>query len=200
MVELDTHYPDFDVLASEKEWDSNTKEIVKKRLGPFPENKFFNSKEATFISIIAQHIAYDGREDITAWIVHHLDTKLYSGIGEDQRKFGIPPAKDLIRNGLKALDRGAQLLYKKDFGSIQKNEQYNLILDLAKGTAPKVPEWSKAPQKEFFKKLASMIISAYYSHPDIWSEIGYAGPAYPRGYIRVELEITDPWEAKRNGK
>ncbi|KQX56587.1 hypothetical protein ASD40_04085 [Paenibacillus sp. Root444D2] len=30
----------------------------------------------------------------------------------------------------------------------------------------------------------------------VWSEIGYAGPAYPRGYVRTQLGQLDPWEAQ----
>jgi hypothetical protein len=53
------------------------------------------------------------------------------------------------------------------------------------------------PAKELFYKLLTESVAAYYSHPTVWSEIGYAGPAYPRGYVRTEWGITDPWEAKR---
>lgn len=200
MTELRSHYPGYNVMLFENEWDSTTKEIVKKRLGPFTQNKFFSSKEAIYISIIAQHITYDDRENIIAWIVHHFDEKLYSQIGEGQRKPTTPPEKKLIRDGLRALDRVSKLVYKKDFGSLKKDEQVQILDQLAEGTAPQVPDWSNVPQKELFKKLSTTIVSAYYSHPDIWSEIGYPGPAYPRGYIRIELNITDPWEAKSNGK
>jgi hypothetical protein len=29
------------------------------------------------------------------------------------------------------------------------------------------------------------VLSAFYSHPWAWNEIGYGGPAYPRGYMRL---------------
>ena len=29
------------------------------------------------------------------------------------------------------------------------------------------------------------ILSAFYSHPWAWNEIGFGGPAYPRGYMRL---------------
>jgi len=51
---------------------------------------------------------------------------------------------------------------------------------------------------DFFKQLLHDTVSAYYSHPLVWSDIGYGGPAYPRGYVRVEKGLTDPWEAKAN--
>ena len=28
-------------------------------------------------------------------------------------------------------------------------------------------------------------LGAFYSHPWAWNEIGFGGPAYPRGYIRM---------------
>lgn len=30
-----------------------------------------------------------------------------------------------------------------------------------------------------------MTLSAFYSHPWAWNEIGFGGPAYPRGYMRL---------------
>ena len=37
--------------------------------------------------------------------------------------------------------------------------------------------------------------SAYYAHPTAWSEIGFGGPASPRGYVRMDENRRDPWEA-----
>ncbi len=34
-----------------------------------------------------------------------------------------------------------------------------------------------------------------YSHPHAWSEIGFGGPANPRGYVRMTFDRRDPWKA-----
>ena len=44
-------------------------------------------------------------------------------------------------------------------------------------------------------------LACFYSHPWAWNEIGFGGPAYPRGYSRFgspELEPADrePWEGR----
>jgi hypothetical protein len=39
------------------------------------------------------------------------------------------------------------------------------------------------------------IVRAYYAHPAAWSEIGFGGPASPRGYVRLAAGRQDPWEA-----
>jgi hypothetical protein len=36
--------------------------------------------------------------------------------------------------------------------------------------------------------------TAFYSHPWAWNEIGFGGPAYPRGYKNLGLDRREPWE------
>ena len=44
MKEKRTHYPAYDVLANQEEWDAHTKEIVLARLGP-SQAQFFRGKK-----------------------------------------------------------------------------------------------------------------------------------------------------------
>jgi hypothetical protein len=40
-----------------------------------------------------------------------------------------------------------------------------------------------------------MILSGFYSHPWAWNEIGFGGPAYPRGYMRLgPVSSLEPFE------
>ena len=57
--------------------------------------------------------------------------------------------------------------------------------------------WGDLPAGGFFlHHLLKDVVSIYYSHPAAWSEIGYGGPAGPRGYARLGFDERDPWEAK----
>lgn len=197
MTDIKSHYPDYNVLDSINEWDAHTKEVVLKRLGPFPEKRFLQEQEVRKLRLIIKHLVYDQRDDIFDWILSYMDQRLHSEIGENQRKPGTPPEKILIREGLKALDSLSTMLYQKSFEEAAVQEQFAMLASLQLGKAATIPEWTRIPQKDLFNKLLDMIISTYYSHPTIWSEIGYGGPAYPRGYYRIELGWTDPWEAKR---
>jgi hypothetical protein len=40
------------------------------------------------------------------------------------------------------------------------------------------------------------ILAAFYSHPWAWNEIGFGGPAYPRGFMRLGqgAEGLEPFE------
>jgi len=197
MTAKTTHYPSYDVMALKDEWDSHTKEIVLKRQGPFPKAKFLKKHESMMLALIAQHIVYDNRSEILAWVLHHIDQKLQNKIGEAQRKPGTSPEKVLVRQGLKAMDKLSKQKNDKLFADLGMQEQFELLAAMQLGQAEQIPEWSKIPQKDLFKKLSELIVGAYYSHPTVWSEIGYGGPAYPRGYVRVEFGLADPWEAKQ---
>ncbi|MEG6616675.1 gluconate 2-dehydrogenase subunit 3 family protein [Peptococcaceae bacterium 1198_IL3148] len=200
MVTLPSHYTNYDVMNLADEWDDHTKKIVTQRLAPFPTPGALNEAEVRTVKIIASHLIYDDRDQVLAYIVHHLDSKLSAKTGESQRKVGSPKERDLILHGLKALDLLAQDLYQLPFAEADTQAQLNMLEMLQQGQVPQITDWSLCPPKELFKKLLSIIVDAYYSHPIIWSEIGYGGPAYPRGYVRVELGLTDPWEAKKDGQ
>lgn len=193
----ETHYPGYDVTAAQEHWDAYTREIVLKRLGPFPKKRFLNDHEERMLRVIMRHLVYDDREDIFDWIAYFIDERLHTEIGEHHRKPTAPPEKVLVRDGLKAIDNLSKTLHNKDFVSADTKEQFAMLAALQMRKAASIPDWAAVPQRDLFDKLLGLVVSAYYSHPAVWSEIGYGGPAYPRGYYRIELGFIDPWEAKR---
>ena len=53
--------------------------------------------------------------------------------------------------------------------------------------------------KHAFQLVMRQACSAFYAHPWAWNEIGFGGPAYPRGYAvfaSAHLDDTEPWEGK----
>jgi hypothetical protein len=38
--------------------------------------------------------------------------------------------------------------------------------------------------------------TAFYSHPSAWEEIGFPGPAYPRGYKNAGVDSLEPYEVR----
>ena len=40
------------------------------------------------------------------------------------------------------------------------------------------------------------ICGTYYAHPYAWDEIGFGGPAYPRGYFALNNGAPEPWETR----
>ncbi len=47
--------------------------------------------------------------------------------------------------------------------------------------------------------MTRAMLSAFYSHPWAWNEIGFGGPAYPRGYARIGAGQRESWEPESPG-
>jgi hypothetical protein len=134
------------------------------------------------------------------YVVHHFDSMLKASIGESQRKVSVPKQSILIRDGLSLLDQACTETYGSSFDDLKEEAKKEVISELILGNLSLQREQKNIPVKDFMQKILNEATAAYYSHPIIWSEIGYAGPAYPRGYVRTEFRLTDPWEAKKNDK
>ncbi len=191
------HYRGYDVMREAEAWDDHTREIVKKRLEPPPPLKLLRPDEAVILGAVAATLMDEDRPDITGYVVSEIDGRLAGAVGEGQRKVEAPPEADLVRRGLAALEAVARGDYGSGFPDLQIVQRQDILGRVERGEFPDAGLWQGLPQKELFQKLLDLSVEACYSHPALWSRIGHGGPAYPRGYVRTELNLTDPWEARR---
>ena len=56
--------------------------------------------------------------------------------------------------------------------------------------------WLELPVTRAWSVAMRAILAAFYSHPWAWNEIGFGGPAYPRGYMRLGIGQKEPWEGE----
>lgn len=194
-----THYPNFNVLDQADAWDPHTREIVLRRMEPPPPPRHLNAAEQRTLRAVLQHLLAESRPALLNFVIAYFDDKVKPGetIGESQRPVGAPPQRDLIIQGLAALDAVAQQRHAALFPDCTHEQQFAIVAALQKGQLEAVPELDGVPQKALFKKILGLAVQAFASHPTVWSEMGYAGPAYPRGYYRIERGVADPWEAQR---
>lgn len=197
-----SHYIHFNVMDENDHWDPHTREIVEKRLTyhQFPKDTPLNYQEVHTLYTLCATLLDETREQVLSYMVHHFHTKLTSDIGEAQRKKGIPKASLLIGEGLLALNLFCMNQYNNFFHSVDDGIRKDLITKMMQGNLSLETSSRKIPVQEFIKKILIEAVASYYSHPQTWSEIGYAGPAYPRGYVRSELGLTDPWEARKTNE
>lgn len=195
MAESKYHYPSFDVMKERENWDDHTREIVEKRL---QQSKYQNLSldESILLTQLCAQLLDDTRDSVLHYVVSHFDSQIGSDIGENQRKANVPKASVLIRGGIRAIDQYCTLTYGQQFAGIKDEEKRAILTKMMENNIQLSADGVDIPAKELFNKLLSEAVSAYYSYPTVWSEIGYAGPAYPRGYVRSELGLRDPWEAK----
>ncbi|RNB83528.1 gluconate 2-dehydrogenase subunit 3 family protein [Brevibacillus panacihumi] len=191
-----SRYPGYDVWEEHPHWDDHTKKIVGSRRTPQVSYSFFSQGEALLMQTVVSVLVNDHRLEVLTYVTQHLDESLASPIGEAQRKVGVLPKKQLYRKGLAGVDAESHARYGVDYVVLKKEEQQAVLQALAEGETKAADAWSEVDSVTFFKRVLREAVDAYYSHPLVWSDIGYGGPAYPRGYVRVEKGLTDPWEAK----
>lgn len=194
-----SHYPAFDVLAEREAWDEYTRSIILRRTGPPEALQFLTGPEEASLAAALGPLLAEDRAPILAFLTAHFDRRLSSHVGEGQRQGDVPPEADLVRGGLVALDAVAQVRHGRAFADCAAQARFEMLAALQKGQLEAVPEFQGVPQQALFQKLLTLAAEAYASHPTVWSEMGYAGPAYPRGYYRLGRGVLDPWEARGEG-
>lgn len=197
-------YPGYDVLAKRDtpSWDETTRQAVDKRLAMPDEPRFLTTLEWQTLVAICDRIVPQPKDRPPIPVAALIDHKLRLDSGDGFRNARLPPLREAWRTGLAALAAEAQHAYGMRFHEINPVEQDDLLRQAQAGELHH-PAWRGMPAKLFFKeRLMTDILHAYYSHPTAWNEIGFGGPASPRGYVRMGFDRRDPWEAAeaKNGE
>jgi hypothetical protein len=190
-------YPGYDVLSkrSTPSWNEQTRRVITRRLAVDPEPRFFSAEEFETVVAIAARIVPQqmGRPPIP--VAALVDQNLHQGVSDGYRLAGMPREGDAWRLALKALDTEAEAAYGAGFHTLPDGLQVSLLQRMERGELQSAAWGSMRPQDFFKKRMAKDIVLAYYAHPTAWSEIGWGGPASPRGYVRLDFDDRDPWEA-----
>lgn len=190
-------YPGYDVLSKRlgASWNEQTRRVISRRLAIGAEPHFFTTEEFQTVISIAARIVPQPTARPPIPVAALVDEKLARGASDGYRVAGMPREGDAWRLGLKALDAESRSAYGKRFHDLAEGLQNSLLARMQRGEL-KSPEWASMSPKDFFKKrMAHDLVFAYYAHPSAWSEIGWGGPASPRGYVRLDFNERDPWEA-----
>jgi hypothetical protein len=191
-------YRGYDVLDkwNSESFDDTTRGVLRARLESIPPRRFFTEPEWQLLeALVARILPQPDRAEpvpITPWI----DAQLHAGVQEGFRYADMPVQSETWRRGLASIDAEARYRHDRAFAELEP-EQADALLDaIAHGQANRAMWPGLDPQRFFIGVLAKTIAGIYYSHPAAWSEIGFGGPASPRGYVRLGFDQRDPWEAK----
>jgi hypothetical protein len=190
-------YPGYDVLSkrSSPSWNEQTRRVITRRLALAPEPRFFTAEEFATVNAIAARIVPQPATRPPIPVAALVDHKLHRGASDGYRLAGLPPEREAWRLCLKGLDAEAEAAYGGLFQGLAEALQ-DLLLHRMENGELNSPAWGNVSPKNLFKKrIARDIVLAYYAHPTAWSEIGWGGPASPRGYVRLDFDDRDPWEA-----
>ncbi len=191
-------YAGFQTLSQRDFWDDATRRVVEDRVNNVPQIRFFAPAEVTLMQCLCDHLLPQGdrQPDRRVPILNYVDERLASGRIPGYRFDTMPPDGEAYRLGFQALDRMAQTARSTDFLEMDWDDQEALLKTLHDADPWPGAEdiWPKMPVQRWLALVMGDIASAYYAHPWAWDEVGFGGPAYPRGYSRLAHGEAEPWE------
>lgn len=216
-------FPGFDVLSQADTWDEVTRATVLSRLHPHltqtgfesavlsdpmqpspagtgekDENlgatqaspRFFSDHEfREAASLLDQLVGQDAEPMVpVAWMV---DARLAENSTDGWHYDNMPPDRETWQHSLRALDEDAREAHDMDFAACPPMTQRALlqaIQDL------NTQSWHGLPANRVWNVWMRYACTAFYSHPAAWNEIGFDGPAYPRGYKNLHIDGLESFE------
>jgi hypothetical protein len=191
-------YPRYDVLAKWRSpsFDETTRDVLRRRLSPPEAPRFFTADAfATLQAVSMRLLPQDDREDPIP-LAALADLFFADGRDEGFWNENMPPPAEAWRRGLAAIEAEAKARSGGRFADMTAQLQDGLLADLQAGRT-QVADWRGMDPAAFFRDgLLKTLAGLYYAHPAAWTEIGFGGPASPRGYVRLGFDERDPWEAE----
>lgn len=174
-------YPDFDVFDAAGTWDAATAAVVRARLDPPGPFRFFTAgEEPTLRAFCDTVLAQDS--DPRVPVAEMVDDKLAAGRLDGYQYAGMPDDRDTWRLVLAGLDHTAA--GHGTFAACTPQHRENVVGEFAKGRLVG-GAWEQLDVTRAWSVVMRAVLAAFYSHPWAWNEIGFGGPAYPRGYMRL---------------
>ena len=187
-------YPDYDVLANADNWDAATRAVVEGRLGePGPMQFFADAEQPTLRALCDVATAQDAEPRVP--VAEMVDEKLADGRLDGFRYADMPPDPETWHRVLRGLDESAGAWWDAEsFAACAADEQEAIFAAFAAGTLAG-GTWDELSVSRAFSVCMRAVLSAFYAHPWAWNEIGYGGPAYPQGYMRMgPTSVLEPHE------
>ncbi|HWJ38724.1 MAG TPA: gluconate 2-dehydrogenase subunit 3 family protein [Sphingomicrobium sp.] len=198
MTRFETPYLSYDVLDKwdSPSWNEQTREVVRQRLQQLPPRRFLSKEQWSLLEAIVGRLVPQPDRDEPVPIVPWIDDMLHHNHSPGYRYADMPPMREAWRQGLDAIAAETFSRHGKSFEELPGDAQDELLRHI-QHSGVESRHWAGLPPGGFFlHHLLKQTVGIYYSHPAAWSEIGFGGPASPRGYARLGLDERDPWEAR----
>jgi hypothetical protein len=182
-------YPRYDVLEERDHWDEATRRVVMARIDEVPPIRFFEAAEARTLGAFCDCVTAQDREPRIP-LIHFVDQKFFDGKLDGYQYHDMPDDRDVWRRMARVLDREAGAVRARSFADCPPQVQHEICERFSNGKL----DSGDMPCSKAWSVLMRAVLSAFYSHPWAWNEIGFGGPAYPRGYARLGMGMREAWE------
>lgn len=189
---MSARFPGFDVLSQTGHWDNATAGVVLERLSPTTQLAFFTSTEvAAARPLLDLLIGQHGAPLVP--VLELIDTRLARGETDGWHYDDMPEDAEVWRQSLGWLDDDARARHRMPFARVGVDAQRALI-QAVQDLARDGKSWHTYPAGHVWSLWTRYACTAFYSHPAAWNEIGFGGPAYPRGYLNRGVGKLEHWE------
>jgi gluconate 2-dehydrogenase subunit 3-like protein len=185
-------FPDFDVLDQVHLWDDVTAGAVLARLTLPNMLSFFTPHEVGVAQPMLDLLLGQDREPRVP-VLPLIDARLSIGETDGWHYDDLPEDGQAWRDTLGHLDADARTRHGAGFDALSCADQARLLQDV-QDIASSGERWHDLPAKRVWSLWTRYACAAFYSHPWAWNEIGFSGPAYPRGYLNPGINAREKWE------
>jgi hypothetical protein len=195
-----TPYPSYNVLDKwdTPSWNDQTRRVVADRLENVPRRRFLSDRDYALLrAVVDTALPQPERSEAERVPVEaFIDAMLHDNVSDGTRYADVPTAREAWRRGLPAIEAEARRRHGRGFRMLTAEEKRDLFRAIDAGDVDEAT-WQGVSPKRFFRSLLlTWAVKVYYAHPQAWSEMGFGGPASPRGYVRLGPDDRDPWEAR----
>ncbi|HEY1539031.1 MAG TPA: gluconate 2-dehydrogenase subunit 3 family protein [Solirubrobacteraceae bacterium] len=181
--QLHGRYPGHDVLADAGSWDAITRDVVRARVEDVPPRRFFTATEFACLCAFSDIVlAQDAEPRIP--VMSFVDAKLHDGRLDGFQHVDMPDDRDTWRQVAQGLDDEARRRGASSFAQADEPSRRVIVGAFADGVLSG-GIWDRLPAATAWTVVMRSVLSAFYAHPWAWNEIGFGGPAYPHGYMRL---------------
>lgn len=183
-------YPGFRTLDQSPHWDAATTEVVLARVEHPPGIRFFAAREQALAQALFDLLlAQTGEPRVP--VLELVDARLADGETDGWHYDGMDPDPQAWRATLAALDDEARAGSGSGFVEADADVQRAILQRVQAGGQD---DWHGYPASHVWSLWTRYACTAFYSHPWAWDEIGFPGPAYPRGYKNLGVDRPEPFE------
>ena len=185
-------FPGFDVLGQARHWDQVTRDLVTSRLAPDPVMKFFDQEETPCARALL-NLLTGQQDDPVIPVLEMVDSRLAAGETDGWRYHDMPEDGQAWRDTLTGLDEDSRARCGLPFAEAPEKDQLELIQAVQDR---KSGDWHGLNAAHVWSLWTRYACTARYAHPHAWNEIGFSGPAYPRGYKNAGVDKLEPFEVR----
>lgn len=193
---MSQRYPDYDVLRKRQgpSWDEPSREVIARRLAVRRDGDCFTPAQRRTLQALCERVVPQPADRPPVPVAALVQLKVRDRHGDGYRDARLPPLPQAWAIGLDALDAEARAACGRAFADLDDAAQDALIAAMQRDELHS-PAWHSMPAAIFFShRVVHDISAAYYSHPTAWNELGFGGPANPRGYVRLAENTRDSWD------